>query len=280
VATNAVTMHWAPAWEATASRKTHESEDLPPVIHLLSGRAISTRASWGGCKALMRTIHAPPVPPDRREYLDERTCSWGPAALVVRGRRERAEQCFDSHGGHDPIFVIRPSPRTIETNAMYDKTTATITAPMTLRMSLATCVRRTSRALAWPLALAAVIATLPACDEEPEAEGHDLIGSWIDGFGFEHEITEDTWVSGDSAWAILEADVPGQVLFARNDDANAYAPGLYSRFDWTFDGDALYYCQTAYEAATLEAAKATPRADDGDLETGCAGFAWSSLDPY
>src|SRR5690606_4727117 len=61
---------------------------------------------------------------------------------------------------------------------------------------------------------------------------------------------------------------------------DTFAPGLWSRYDWTHVGDDLWYCQTTYDAATLADALAAPPADPADpTDGGCSGFAWSRLRP-
>ena len=61
-----------------------------------------------------------------------------------------------------------------------------------------------------------------------------------------------------------------------SDAANAYNPDLWSHFQWVYADDALYYCQSAYDAADAETAAQTT-ADSDDLATGCGGFSWSTL---
>ncbi len=117
-----------------------------------------------------------------------------------------------------------------------------------------------------------------------EAEPLVVQGTWTDNFGTTHVIDEQTWfqeVPGvfESSWEILRYSALDEVLIARNDPANPFAGGLYSRFDLTSQGGVLYYCQTAYAAPTEWDARVTPPADASDLSAGCAGFSWSSLLP-
>jgi len=123
---------------------------------------------------------------------------------------------------------------------------------------------------------------------DTDTEGSDelaIAGSYTDEFGTEHTIDESSWVQvsayGTLSFAVLSFDNAEQSLVAQNGSSNAFNPDLYSRFDWVegMHGD-LFYCQTAFDAATEEAAEATPRADDTDPEnTGCVGFAWTNLVP-
>ncbi len=105
-----------------------------------------------------------------------------------------------------------------------------------------------------------------------------IAGSWIDDWGSFHDITDATWVMDASVFHIASFDASADFLVAQNDGQNRWSPGLWSRFDWTFDesGD-LYYCQIAYAAASESEALASDSADRTDLSAGCAGFGWSRL---
>lgn len=110
-------------------------------------------------------------------------------------------------------------------------------------------------------------------------------GQWIDPYNGTHTITESTWTIdgfyGVSLFHIDSWDPKTQTLYAQNDASNGFAAEQWSRFDWTWDGADLYFCQSAYDAPDLQAAMATPRADDTDLQYGCGanGFPWSALSP-
>jgi hypothetical protein len=139
--------------------------------------------------------------------------------------------------------------------------------------------------------MAAALA-LTACGGDPttptETGGEPLaiVGSYVDEFGTEHEITEESWTQtfGDydpSVFRIAGWDDDEQWLVAQNDDANPFNPGAWSRFDWVDPGDGhLYYCQTAYDAPDRPSAEDTLRPDDADPATGgCGGFPWTDLRP-
>ncbi len=126
---------------------------------------------------------------------------------------------------------------------------------------------------------------LPADTDVLEGEDLSIAGSYTDEFGVDHTIDELEWVQvsayGTLSFAVLSFDNAGQALIAQNGSSNAFNPDLYSHFDWVegTDGD-LFYCQTAFDAATEEAAENTPRADDSDpANAGCGGFAWTNLEP-
>lgn len=110
-----------------------------------------------------------------------------------------------------------------------------------------------------------------------------IVGHYQDDYGATHYISNQTWIiSGqgdtDSEFALVELSNQNRWLLGHNDALNEYSPDLYSRFDWTVDEDGgLWYCQTTYDAESLDAARDTEPADPNDLETGCSGFPWSSM---
>jgi len=129
---------------------------------------------------------------------------------------------------------------------------------------------------------------LVACDEgtdpavEAEEQGDLLIlGEYADNWGSYHSVTAATWTTGyapnAAVFHIETYSNDAEYLIAENDADNAFAAGLWSRFDWTEDGGDLYYCQTAFDAASAADAETTEPADDGDLVEGCGGFGWTQL---
>jgi hypothetical protein len=107
-----------------------------------------------------------------------------------------------------------------------------------------------------------------------------LVDGWDDAWGGEHVIDPFTWWNGASSYAIARIDDANSWLVAQNAATNDWNPGLWSRFDWTWDAEgAAYYCQTAYAAESEDAAVATPAADAGDLAAGCGGFSWTEIRP-
>lgn len=118
--------------------------------------------------------------------------------------------------------------------------------------------------------------------------GLEIVGEWIEvfpgGAGMQtHTITEETWTMssdfGDSLHHVESWDAEAGVLVAQSDESNAFNPELWGRFEWQWVDDALYYCQSVYDAATADDAWSAPGAEPGDLDTGCGGFSWSPLDP-
>jgi hypothetical protein len=130
--------------------------------------------------------------------------------------------------------------------------------------------------------------TDPANVDDTDPVTNDVLaiaGSYTDEWGVDHTIDEQSWNQESEFFSatfhVLSFDNAGMWVIAQNDPSDAYFPGLYSRFDWVegLHGD-LFYCQTEIDAATAEAAEATPRADDTDPDNaGCVGFPWTNLVP-
>lgn len=108
-----------------------------------------------------------------------------------------------------------------------------------------------------------------------------IIGTYTDDWGYLHVIDGDTWIQGGSSrFELLDFSNEERWAVALNAATNEWSPGAYSRFDWTVAGSTLWYCQTAYDAPTLEQALATAPADAADPEAGgCGGAPWSRLTP-
>ena len=106
----------------------------------------------------------------------------------------------------------------------------------------------------------------------------EISGTWTDNWGGGHRVDAWAWESGDATFDIEETDTAARWVAARNGDANAYNPGKYSVFEWMVDGTDVFYCQSSYDAADLAAAIAAKKADRADLDAGCGGFGWSTLE--
>lgn len=102
-----------------------------------------------------------------------------------------------------------------------------------------------------------------------------LTGDWTDGY-FTHDIDEANWQMADSLFHIADYSVNARFILAWNDEENEWNAGKWSRFDFHQEGDALYYCQSAYDADSQELA-AQAESDHGDLSGGCGGWPWSAL---
>jgi len=131
-------------------------------------------------------------------------------------------------------------------------------------------------------------------DDDDTATGDDddsaptsqlaIAGNWLDNWGTSHTITDTTWVQG--AWGsydISQFDNSTQVVIAQNSLGNSSGGGLWSRFDWHWEGSqaaTFWYCQTCYDCANEAAALATAAADSSDpANAGCGGFSWTSILP-
>lgn len=103
-------------------------------------------------------------------------------------------------------------------------------------------------------------------------------GSYVDEYMGHHVVTSSAWTSSGAVYHISAFNNAQHWVVARNDQANGFFPCLWSRFDWTEKGGVLYYCTTAYNAESEEAALAAPAANASDPEaTGCGNFPWTSL---
>jgi hypothetical protein len=107
-------------------------------------------------------------------------------------------------------------------------------------------------------------------------EALEIVGTYVDNFDSDHEITSATWTNF-GVYNISQFDNEARYVIAQNDESNGSFPCLWSRFDWTLDGEDLYYCQSAYNAESEEAALEAEPADPEDLDKGCGGFEWSQL---
>lgn len=106
----------------------------------------------------------------------------------------------------------------------------------------------------------------------------EIIDIWEDPWGFEQNVTQAQWTTGDSVFHTSQFDNVEKFLVAHNDANNQWSPDKWSRFDWTWDEmGQLYYCQIAFDKESEQDALAAREANRQDLDTGCAGFSWSAL---
>ena len=108
-----------------------------------------------------------------------------------------------------------------------------------------------------------------------------ISGIYVDNWGSNHDINSFRWILGyegsdPSIFQIIEIHEDEEWLVAQNGFNNEWNPELWSKFEWTESEGALYYCQSAYDAGSLETAAAAT-ADRSDLATGCGENAWSEL---
>jgi hypothetical protein len=114
--------------------------------------------------------------------------------------------------------------------------------------------------------------------DETGDDAPDLAGMYTDEFGDTHTIDAATWTNAAGVFHIDQWDDTAMWLVAQNDAANEFSPELWSRFDWVSSGDDLYYCQSVFDGATVEAALAGS-ANHDDIMMGCGGFAWTNMTP-
>ena len=119
--------------------------------------------------------------------------------------------------------------------------------------------------------------------------GLEIAGSWNEMFpdgGMQtHTISDASWTQasefGTSLYNIESCDNATGTIIAQGDSSNEFNPDLYSKFEWTAgDGDAVFYCQSVFDAATAQDAMNAAPADRGDPAAGgCGMFPWSSISP-
>lgn len=121
-------------------------------------------------------------------------------------------------------------------------------------------------------------------DTEEPVKALEIIGRYMDDFDTSHVITETEWTSrssyGTTVSHISQYDNEQDFVIAQNDSEKSWNPDKWSRFDYTVKNGDIYYCQTAYNAETEEAALATPAADKTDPTTkGCGDYnsPWTKL---
>jgi hypothetical protein len=124
-------------------------------------------------------------------------------------------------------------------------------------------------------------------DADADAGALEIVGEYADDWGGTHVVTADAWTSefpgaGDAGTTtsvahITAYDNGADFLVAQNDAEAAYDPNLWARYDWTYSGDELYYCQIEFAAADEETAASNAGADHADLAAGCGGFGWTHL---
>lgn len=116
-------------------------------------------------------------------------------------------------------------------------------------------------------------------DQVEEIETHELIGMYKDSFDGPHIISNTVWDQGGmmGRFNIEFFDSEQLYIIAQNSSNNAWNPDKWSRFDYFIKEGKKYFCQTAYDLETMEDAKETAPAENGNLESGCNGFNWTEL---
>jgi ABC-type Zn uptake system ZnuABC Zn-binding protein ZnuA len=103
---------------------------------------------------------------------------------------------------------------------------------------------------------------------------HDIAieGNWVDEWGTNQTIDSDSWNSG----TITQFDNEAMWAVAENGE-DSFNPGLWSKYDWTWNSEELYYCQSTFAAESEADALSANSANSSDLEAGCGGFPWSQM---
>lgn len=107
----------------------------------------------------------------------------------------------------------------------------------------------------------------------------EIIGLWVDDISADHDIDEDRWVQSFDpdvyTYFILYFDNTTREVMTRTPNDQTY-----SRFEWEWVDEQLYYCASATGHATAVEAEMVARADASDPATGgCVGAPWHTLDP-
>lgn len=110
------------------------------------------------------------------------------------------------------------------------------------------------------------------------ADAIEIAGSWTDGFG-NHDITDTAWISTFGRdvfpYTISQYDNDADFAIAQDDGT-----GTWTRYDWIFLDEELWYCTTAFGLESEDDAVSTPAADATDPASGgCGDFPWSALTP-
>lgn len=120
--------------------------------------------------------------------------------------------------------------------------------------------------------------------DEPSQEPLEIAGSYIDNTSTEHVITQNSWLFDYGAgeqyfYHITQYDNAMQYVIAENSENNGIAEaGFWSRFDWTYQDNHLWVCQTTSNAATEAAALSTETPDKSNPgEEGCRNYGWLRL---
>ncbi|HOW52155.1 MAG TPA: hypothetical protein PLV42_08965 [bacterium] len=131
--------------------------------------------------------------------------------------------------------------------------------------------------------LSILLTTLFLCacgDEEKKSDPLEIIGTYGDDFGGTHVITATKWdMAAMGTFTISKFDNADDFVIAQNDATNTYNPGKWSRMDWVWSGNDLYFCQIAYDKNSATEAEATTGTDPEDITTGCNGNPWTKLTP-
>lgn len=108
-------------------------------------------------------------------------------------------------------------------------------------------------------------------------------GSFVDDYGNRFTISGARFAQQPhGVFHFVEWHRDSLYVIARNDDSNPSDPGAFTRIDWMPLSMAPYtwaFCFTAWNAASRDAARATPAPDRSRPRTGCNGHPFSRMAP-
>ena len=109
------------------------------------------------------------------------------------------------------------------------------------------------------------------CAGKPTATP-EIAGNYVDDYGGLQAVSANFWYSTGLVFETCSVDNTGHKLITynnlRDDIPNA---GKFSRFEWTKNGNKLWYCQIVFDAPTEQAAQSAPAADPNHPATGGCG---------
>lgn len=112
-----------------------------------------------------------------------------------------------------------------------------------------------------------------------EMEPLEIIGQWDDDISGLHDISDTRWVQA------FDPDVYTYFINYYDNDleflvARVANDMTYSKLEWAYVGEQLYYCHTVRLQATAVAAEVGGEADrTAPASGGCVGVAWVPLTP-
>jgi hypothetical protein len=125
-------------------------------------------------------------------------------------------------------------------------------------------------------------ATEPSSEE---VEDITIKGTWVN--DTETYIITNESVSSTTVWEgttygpyeyVISQYSNSEMYIIAESDPDTDGVTMWNRFDWYVSDDSLFLCNTIYNATTEEEALLSEAADTTDpANSGCGGFAWSSL---
>jgi len=142
--------------------------------------------------------------------------------------------------------------------------------------------------MSWRVAVISLVAALAACaghpprTPSPHPVHHFLLGAFRDDYGSTYRLSDTLFEHlPRSRYRIVEWHLGEQFFIAHNDSANPGEPGRWTRVDWMpLPNMAPWewgFCLTAWNAASADAAHATPAADRANPRTGCGSHPFTRM---